>query len=421
MSGAGHKRVVTANRSQIELRAMDLESLIATDHPARSIWEAIETLDLSKFYEPIKAVEHNSGRPATDPKVLVALWLFATSQGVGSARELERLCSEHHAYQWLRGGVPMNYHTLSDFRTGHEEALDDLFTQILAVLIKAKLVDLKRVSQDGMRVRASAGAASFRRRKKLKDYMKEARRQVSEVKKQADDPTVSARVQAAEERAASDRKERVGRALEELKKVEVQRANQHGGRKSQSEPRASITDPDARRMRMPDGGFRPGYNVQLATETKGHVILGVQVSNMGSDAGLAPPMLDEVERRTGQRPREYLVDGGFTDKKSVEHFEDLGVVFYGPTKNRPGEDPAAPKPGDTEAVRRWRSRMQTSEAKKIYKDRASTSERANADLRIQRTLDRMSVRGTQKVFSVALWNAITYNILRWVSLSDAMV
>lgn len=421
MSGAGRKRVVTANRSQIELRPMDLESLIAADHPARSIWEAIETLDLSKFYEPIKAVEHNSGRPATDPKVLIALWLFATSQGVGSARELERLCTEHHAYQWLRGGVPVNYHTLSDFRTGHEEALDDLFTQILAVLIKAKLVDLKRVSQDGMRVRASAGAASFRRRKKLKDYMKEARRQVREVKKQADDPTVSARVQAAEERAASDRKERVGRALEELKKVEVQRANQHGGRKSQSEPRASITDPDARRMRMPDGGFRPGYNVQLATETKGHVILGVQVSNMGSDAGLAPPMLDEVERRTGQRPREYLVDGGFTDKKSVEHFEDQGVVFYGPTKNRPGEDPAAPKPGDTEAVRRWRSRMQTPEAKTIYKDRASTSERANADLRIQRTLDRMSVRGTRKVLSVALWNAVTYNILRWVSLSDAIV
>lgn len=412
-------RVVTADRSQIELRPFDLDRLIPSGHRARLIWQAVEKLDLSAFYEWIKAREHEPGRPPTDPKVLVALWLYATADGVGSAREVDRLCREHRAYEWLRGGVPINYHTLADFRTAHEKALDELFTQILAILLQADLISLKRVSQDGLRVRASAGAGSFRRRKKLKHYLREARQQVEAVRKLAEDDELSARQKTARERAAREREERVKQALGELSKLEKQRQAQTGGRKAKSDPRSSMTDPESRRMRMGDGGFRPAFNVQFATETKGQVIVGVSVSNNGSDQGQATPMLKEVERRTGVRPHEYLVDGGFTDKKTVDHCEREGVTLFGPVPGRWGEDRIKPQPTDSPAVRRWRKRMATKKAKEIYRERAPTSERVNADVRTRRTLDRLLVRGTQKVLCVALWNALAYNILRWVTLAGS--
>lgn len=109
--------MVSADRSQVELGPFDLESLIPPGHRARSIWSVVEKLDLSRFYEPIKARGSQAGRAATDPKVLVALWLYATTDGVGSARELERLCGEQDTYRWLRGGLTVNHHTLADFRT----------------------------------------------------------------------------------------------------------------------------------------------------------------------------------------------------------------------------------------------------------------------------------------------------------------
>jgi transposase len=410
--------VVEANRSQIELRAMDLEALLPAEHKARTIWRAVEQLDLSRFYEPIRARAQEPGRPATDPKVLLALWLYATADGVGSARELERLCAEHHAYQWLRGGVPVNYHTLSDFRTGHERALDELFTQLLAVLLRHGLIDLQRVSQDGLRVRASAGTSSFRRRRRLSGWVALAREQVLTVKRQAHESELGARQRAAQQRAAAERAERVEAALAELEQVEKQRAAARGGRKPRGEARASTTDPTARIMKMADGGFRPAYNIQVASVPGSQAIVGVQVSTCASDQGQAPAMLAEVERRTGQRPREYLVDGGFTDKATVEHCAAVGVTLYGPVPQRAGADPAVAQPRDSAAVRAWRERMTTEAAQTIYKDRAATSERVNADVRTYRTLDRMVVRGVRKVFCVALWNALTYNLLRWISLTD---
>ncbi len=344
-------RLVVADRSQIELWPFDLDGLIPAGHGARLIWQAVEELDLSGFYEWIKAREHRPGQAPTDPKVFVALWLYATADGVGAARELDRLCREHRAYEWLRGGVPINYHTLADFRTAHEKALDDLFTQILAVLLHRDLISLKQVSQDGLRVRASAGACSFRRKKKLKHYVKLAREQVEEVKKLADDAELSARQKAASERAAREREERVNQALGEIKKIEKQHLAQSGGRKAKGEPRGSITDPEARKMRMGDGGYRPAYNVHFATETTRQVIVGVSVSNNGGDQGQAPPMIEQVEQRTGQRPEEYLVDGGFTDKKTVEHCEQAGVALFGPVPGRWGRDPTRPMPKDSAKVR----------------------------------------------------------------------
>jgi transposase len=412
----GKPRFVEADRKQIHLRPVDLEDLIGADHPARAIWALLDELNLSAFYESILARGSHPGRPAIDPRILLALWLFATSEGVGSARELERLCSEHKAYQWLRGGVSVNYHTLSDFRSERKNELDRLLTQILAVLMEKKLIDLHRVSQDGLRVRASAGASSFRRRKRLKDYLKEAKKQVEWTSEHAEDAELSARKKAAQQRAASERLERVKGALASLKKLEEQRAEQDGGRRAKSEPRASVTDADARNMRMGDSGFRPAYNVQLATTVEGGVIVGVSVSNSGSDQGEAELMIQQVEERTGERPKEILVDGGYTGKKSLGVLAEKDVTVYGPASARWGQGPLEPQKGDTVEVGELRKRMATEAGKEIYKLRGATSERVNADVRTRRTLDRFLVRGLDKVLTVALLNAVTFNILRWVTL-----
>ncbi len=413
-------RVVEADRSQLELRPFDLDSTIPQDHRARMLWRAVETLDLSAFYERIKARVGTAGRPPGDPKVFVAVWLYATIDGVGSAREVERLCQEHRAYRWLCGGVPVNHHTLSAFRVDHGSALDELLTQTIAVLRMRKLIELKRVAQDGLRVRASAGAGSFRRKKKLKEYLKEARAQVEAVKQLADDPALSARQKAARERAAREREERVRAALAALKTIEEKRRPEYGGggRKAKGEPRGSVTDPEARKIRMANGGFGPGYNVQFATDAAEGVIVGVSVTNSGSDSGQAPPMIEQIERRTGHKPREYLADAAYADKKSVQRLAEMDVTFYGAVPVRAGkDDPFKPEMTDSAAVSAWRKRMGSKAGQAIYKDRSATSERINADVRTYRTLDRMLVRGTAKVLCIALWNALALNFMRWFALA----
>jgi transposase len=408
-------RVLTADRRQLQWRTCDLEATLPPDHAARAIWSALEQLDLSRFYEPIAARGSEPGRPAIDPRILIALWLYATSQGVGSAREIARRGETDDAYRWICGGVSVNHHTVSDFRVEHPEALDELMTQVLAVLTHAGLVELRRTAQDGMRVRASAGAASFRREKSLQACLEAAREQVEQAKREAEQPDTgrTARERAAAERAARERADRVARALAELPKVRA--AKETAPAKEQA--RVSTTDPEARVMKMGDGGFRPAYNVQLATDTESRVIVGVGVTNAGSDAGQMGPMLQDIEQRTGDQPDEHLVDGGFAKLDAIEQAGTAGVTVYAPvpTPRTAGTDPHQPKPGDGAAVAAWRQRMGTDEAKAIYKQRAATAETVNADLRTWRGLDRFRVRGSGKVRSVVLWSAITYNLMRWIA------
>ena len=418
-------RVVGPNRKQIELRPQDLESLLPPGHRARVIWAVVERLDLSRFYAPIKARGSRAGRAATDPRVLVALWLYATSEGIGSAHELERLCTYHDAYRWLRGGVPVNYHTLSDFRSDHDEALDEVFTQLLAVLTQQGLVSLKRVSQDGMRVRASAGASSFRRRGRLEGFLQAAREQVEAVKKQGEagvDTQRSVRQHKAQQRAAQQRAERIEQALAELAKIEQQRDEERGGHKAKGEPRASTTDAEARKMKMGDGGFRPAYTTQVAADTESRVIVGVSLTENGTDYAQAAPMVEQIEKRTGTKPEDLLVDGGFISKDSVDEIAEKDVTLYGPVPERKhNPDPYAIKPNDSDAVRRWKERMASEEARLIYRERAATSETVNGDLRTWRSLDRFLVRGKRKALCVVLWNALAYNILRWVALAPGVL
>ena len=418
--GGGIPRVRSANRHQIEIRPMDLDSLIPEEHSARAVWAYVESLDLSAVYEKIRAVQGHAGRTPIDPKILMALWLYATIDGVGSARELERLCEHHHAYQWICGGVSVNYHTLSDFRTGEAELLDELLTDSAAVLMKEGLVDLNRVAQDGVRVRASAGAASFRREKTLKRCLEEAQEQVQQLRKEVEeDPGAgSRRRKARRERATRERKERVEKALEQLPEVKAKKKP-----KEKEKARVSTTDPEARVMKMADGGFRPAYNLQFAADTASQVIVGVDATNGGSDQGEMGKMVEQTEKRYGKPPKEMLVDGGFAKHEDIEKVSgpEHNCTVYAPVPKPKdsNRDPHKPRPGDSEVIGRWRERMGTEQAKEIYKERAATAECVNAIAR-NRGLQQFRVRGLRKIKAVALWFALAHNMMRMLSLRAAV-
>ena len=420
-------RVSGPVRNQVEMVLRDLDSTLPEDHPARAIWEFLQKVDTSAFYAAIKAIDGVAGRPASDPRVLLALWLYATTQGVGSARQLDRLCAEHDAYRWLRGGVPINYHMLSDFRVAHQQALDELLTGILASLMAEGLVKLDHVAQDGMRTRASAGASSFRRKERLEQCLSEAREQVEQLAKEREkpDPGVNRRQQAARERAARERQSRVEEALAHMPEIKAAKERQSktlakDKRGKVTEPRVSTTDPEARVMKMPDGGFRPAYNLESATDVDSQVIVGVAVVTKGSDGGEAVPMVEQIEERTDRRPEAYLIDGGFATRKDITALERKGITVYAPTRaprtQSSGRSQGEPRPDDTPEVAAWRARMETDEAKVIYRERAATAECVNAHER-RYGLQRLLVRGADKVLSVLLLAAIAHNLLRWIAMT----
>jgi transposase len=300
----GGLRLREPQRDQIALRAVDIESLVGEDHPVRVIWSYVEGLDLSELENRIKARGEQPGRPATSPRLLLALWLYATSEGVGSARGLERLCEGHDAYRWLCGGVSVNYHMLADFRVGCADLLDRLLSEHLAALAKAGLVDLKTLAQDGVRVRASAGAASFRREATLDRHLALAEAVVEDLKREVEARSDAShqRARAARERPARERSERVKAAqtaLAEIKQQREEREEKRGNGKKPKEPRASTTDADARVMKMADGGFRPAYNVQVTSVAGEQFVTDVKVCNTGSDRGLMRPMLERQRTRPG--------------------------------------------------------------------------------------------------------------------------
>ena len=421
-AAAAPARVVSAERQQLELRPLDLDSLLPLTHRARALWALVERLDLTAFYAPIKARGSWAGRDATDPKVLLALWLYATAEAVGSARELERLCLAHAAYRWLRGGVPVNYHTLSTFRTAHGAALDGLLTQVLAVMMKQGLVRLKRVAQDGTRVRAAAGDGSFRRRARLADYTQQAAAQLAALRAQLEAPAGAprtARHRAAQQRAVRERQQRVEQALAELTVVEQERAQyKPGAKEPQGAARASTTDPEARTMRMGDSGRRPAYNVQFATDTESEVIVGAAVSQRRTDFGEAVAMVDQITERLGKLPQEYLLDAGYTSGPNVQALADKGLAVYGALPVRKGKpDPYAPRPTDSAPLRALKERMSSAAGQEIYRERSRVAERVHADLKRWRTLAQMVVRGKAKVHCVVLLNVLTYNLLRWSTLA----
>jgi len=410
----GSPRLVVPNRAQMELRSVDLESLLSLDHAARAVWEFVESLDLSSLYAEVQSVEGSAGRPAIDPRIYMALWLYATIEGVGSARALERLTRQHDAYRWILGGVSVNHHSLSDFRVQHGEFLDQVLTHSVAVLMEQKLVTLKRVSQDGIRVRASAGASSFRRQASLERCLQEAEEQVEHLRQELEkDPEATNRRQAAaRQRAAEDRQRRVKAALDQMADVAAKKPAAE-----KDKARVSTTDAESRVMKMGDGGFRPAYNGQFAVDTETQIVVGVGVSNSGGDQGQLVPMLEQLQKRYEAIPPESLVDGGFAGLKDIEKASELGTKVYAPVAKPKDKtrDPHAPLVTDSPVIAQWRQRMGTSEAKEIYKQRASSVECVNALAR-NRGLQRLLVRGLHKVRAILLWFAIAHNLMRTLSL-----
>ena len=424
-------RLHSPNRQQL-LSPKTIDELLEPDHPARAVWDYVERLDLTPLYDRIRARGSVPGRPAIDPRLLVALWLYATLSGFRSARELADLCIRHDAFRWLAGGVSVNYHSLADFRTDNLAFTELLLKQSVEVLRQRGVIDLDRIAQDGMRVRASAGAASFHRRETLERRLQEAKAEVQRLQRNreqaaeeaAADPAASQEV-AAEQmsaaelpspqqeeaaiRHAKERQERIEQALERMPEMEGK--IKPGENK---EARVSTTDPEATVMRMADGGYRPAYNIEYGTACDGLVIVGVEVVTQSSDQGQLPPMLDQIETRFGECPKEALVDGGFVNQKDINEVQgEKKCTVYAPvTKPKKEEvDRYEPKATDSEEVAEWRKRMGTPEAKEIYKERAATSECVNAQAR-NRGLQQLTVRGVEKVKAVVTWFAIAHNMAR---------
>jgi transposase len=471
------KRLRRIDRSQMVIRPVDVEKLVEADHKVRAIWAMVSQLDMSRLEGEIKAVEGGKGRSAYDPRLLTAIWIYGYSEGINSARELARICSYEPALQWLTGLEEVNYHTLADFRTANKEAQDEIFTQVLGLLSAEGLTDLKRVMQDGTKIKAQASSNSFRREDTIREHLKLAQEQIQAM----GDPNaedLSQRALKARQRAIREHQQRLEQALRELQELENQRAD------SDKEVRVSESDPEARVMKQPDGGFAPSYNVQICTEASNKIILAVETTQAGTDYDQLMHGIDAVDANTGQMPKQMVVDGGFIKNANIEEAAERGVDLIGPVaesnpeaslkkrgispdfypdkfrydqatntlicpaaktltfqrrerregriehqyrapaadcENCPFRNQCCPRTfprmvirkEDSEKVKAFRAKMDTEEAKQIYRTRAEIAETPNAWIKAKFGLRQFRLRGLLKVSMEAVWACLTYNIMQW--------
>lgn len=482
-------RVVRVDRKQVVMRVVDIEGLIEEDHPARAIWEMMGRVDLGRYYDDIEAVEGKAGRAAYDPRMMVTLWMYGYSEGMGKAREVGRRCEYHPAYQWITGLQEINYHTLSDFRVKHKEALDELFVEILGIMSAEGLVALERVAHDGTKIKAQCSADTLRREGTLREHMELAKRHVEKVTAAGEEgEVVTKREAAARRRGARERAERIESALQELEKVRETKR----GTKAKEKVRISTTEPEARVMKHGDGGYGPGYNAQITTDTTAGMIVGVGLTNEGSDYGQLVPSIERVESQAGKRPGQVLADGGFTSRGNVIEVEKKGVDLIGGSSRgrnaisagqmrRRGvasdfmpdkfsydasQDTYTCPAGkilavegterkigctnycyrakgtecgacrykahccpqntakgrsirrgvDDPAVEAFKKKMETSEAKGIYRQRGRWSEFVNAWIKEKIGLRKFHLRGEGKALMELLWACVTYNVKQWIRL-----
>lgn len=480
-------RLKPINRKQMMLRAVEVEKLVAEDHEVRAVWEFVGKMDLSGYYEEIGAVEGKAGRSAMDPQLLISLWIYAYSKGVSSAREISGLCEYDPAYQWLTGLEVINYHTLSDFRVKHKEALDQLFSQGLGLLSAEGLITLERVMHDGSKVKACASGDTFRREERIRTHLDLAREQVEQMGDPRTAEEVSPRVAKARQRAVRDKQQRLEKALTELEKIQACK----GSEEEKKEARVSISDPEARVMKQPDGGYAPSYNVQISTDAKQKMIVGIGVSQSGSDYEELVPAMDRVEAQMGKEPAQVVVDGGFTSRDNILamcereidlianmgvgvaqsagqmkrrgvdprfypeafHYDGVSDTFSCPAgktlrpagaEKRPGRinykyracgtdcrgcsfrEKCCPQKGtegrsivrgvDAPEVAAFIAKMETDEAKQIYRQRGAVAEFPNAWIKDKIGLRQFRLRGLIKVGMEVLWACLTYNIKQWIRL-----
>lgn len=417
-------RVIRPNRSQLCWDMIDLESLLASDHRARMVWAFVAQMDLGALYAAVGSREGEAGRPAADPAVLLALWLYATLEGVGSARALDRLVERDVAYRWLAGGVPVNYHGLADFRIGHEALLDRLLSESVTALVAEGLVDFNEVLADGTKIAASAGKGSFAGENRIAKIERQAWERMARLKREieADPAASSRRRQAAQERAARDIAARAAKAkaaLERLRKEKAGRAKTHASEEARKgDPKASLTDPEARQMRFADGAVRAAYNIQIAAASNG-VVLAVQASDRRNDTGFAVPMVEDIERRYRRRPGRLLIDSKYATQDDIVRLansEKGAVVVYSPPPEK--KDQVKPdtlrrrnakQAREPQALKDWRERMASPEGTLIF-GRRRRIELVNAHMK-NRGFARITLRGLVKARIAALLQAIAHNIL----------
>jgi len=480
-AGVGVPRLKPINRQQLLMRSINVEQLIEADHPARAIWEMLGQVDLSRFEQGIRAVDGRAGQATVSRRLLAALWIYSYSEGVSSARELSRMCEYEPACQWLTGMETINHHTLSDFRVDHKDGLDRLFIQILGLLSAEGLVELKQVTQDGTKIKANAGRDTFRREERVKQHLALAREQIRAM----EDPrseVLTQRVARAQERALKEKKQRLELALEELKKVQESKPE-----KEEQDARVSLSDPQARVMRTSEGGWAPGYNVQVCTDAGHGIIVDVAASQAGNDRDQLRPAVQRLQQRVGV-PAQMIADAGYISHGNIEAMGNEGIELIGPVgqaspnthqyerrgiasefhaeafqyeadKNQyvcpagkilkfTGKEPhagrikfryqAAPsecqscrfrdqccpktksrritRSEDSPTVKAFLKKMQTTEARQIYRRRAPVAEFVNAWLKDKLGLRQFRLRGLAKVQMECLWVSLTYNIQQWIRL-----
>jgi transposase len=325
----GKPRYEVIDREQLCWRQIDIERLIGADHPARAVWEFIGRLDLSAYQEEVRAVEGKAGRPGWEPRLLISLWVYGYSKGVGSARAIEELCQWEPAYQWLTGSRVINAHTLSDFRVKHDKALQGLFVEVLGLLSADGLITLERVMQDGTKIRAKAASDSFRRQERVEKALNEAQEQLSALQAQSEEET-SRRMAKARQRAARERQERLEQALKEFEQLEKDD-------KDKEHRRVSTSDPEARVMKQPGGGYAPSYNVQIDTDAKNGVVVAVGVVQAGNDFEQLEPGIDRVQHNRGETPKEVVTDGGYVSKDTIVAMKQREIEYIAPCVDEAGK------------------------------------------------------------------------------------
>jgi transposase len=330
-------RLLTADRDQHLMIPLDVEQRVGPDHLVRAIWELSGQLDLSAYAAEIKSVDGNAGRPAWDPRLLVSLWVYAYSQQIRSARELEQAMGYEPGLQWLSGMQVINYHTLSDFRVGHKQALDQVFQQLLAILEQVGLVDLHRVMQDGTKIRAQASPGSFRREKSLRESLERARQVVEQAGDPRQEPKPERR-RKAWERARREQIERLEEAVAECHRQQAEKTA-----KEAAAVRVSKSEPECRMMKQRDGGYVPAYNVQVTTDAHDKVIVATGVSQSSADTHELEPALERVEENLGRKPEEAVADGGYESRETIVNTANLGVDLTMPVHSHEQRAAAALK------------------------------------------------------------------------------
>jgi transposase len=419
-------RFIRADRLQTRWDFIDLEALLPSDHRARIVVRFVESLDLSVLYAAIKSREGEPGRPPPDPAVLLALWLYATIEGVGSARQLERLAERDLAYRWIAGGVALNHHGLADFRVAHVEVLDRLLSESVTALIAEGIVSLAEIAVDGTKVRAHASRDSFKTQSKLTRIGAAVEARLAALKAEigADAAASSRRRRAAQERAAREVKERAEKAraaLDAVRAEKEKRAKTHpqDEAKKTSEPTASLSDPAARNMRFADGAVRPAYNAQVAVSPREGIIVAVEMTDRRNDAGLAGPMVDDMIRRYGKGPDKLLVDTHYATSEDIAalaaHAAGPVQVFAQQPSARDDVKPATLakrakiRALEPESVKEWRRRMGTAAGQEVYALR-KLIERINGNLK-NHGFGFVPVRGLIKAKAWALWHALAHNLM----------